>query len=106
MPGAMSSKTRSKNLGPRHYATIRSTRSRKGAAASGDDDSLEMTKHSHDGGHYEIQVVTDISVQVEGGSNRMSTWTSPATNPDWSEKQESKKQSSTDTLVKDIGQVV
>jgi hypothetical protein len=91
-------------LGPRHYATIRSTRSRKGAAASGDDDSLEMTKHSHDGGHYEIQV--DISVQVEGGSNRMSTWTSPATNPDWSEKQESKKQSSTDTLVKDIGQVV
>lgn len=104
MPGAMTSKARSKSAGPRQYATIRSTRSRK-AATSTDDDSLEMTKQSHDAAEREIQVVTDISVQVEGASSGTSVWSSPATKPEWSE-QENTKKSSTDTLVKDVGHMV
>ncbi|KAH3919270.1 hypothetical protein HBI56_101940 [Parastagonospora nodorum] len=104
MPGAMSSKTRSKNAGPRQYATIRSTRSRKATTLT-DDDSLEMTKQSHDVAEREIQVVTDISVQVEGVSSGTSVWSSPATKPEWVEQENTKKQGSTDTLVKDVGQM-
>jgi hypothetical protein len=105
MPGAMSSKARSNNAGPRQYATIRSTRSRKAATLT-DDDSLEMTKQSHDVAEREIQVVTDISVQVEGVSSGTSVWSSPAAKPEWVEQENTKKQGSTDTLVKDVGQMV
>jgi hypothetical protein len=70
---------------------------------------MEMTKHSHssskDGGH-DIQVVTDISVKVEGGSGRLSGWKTPISDHDWELKEGTKPQNSTETLVKDVGQVV
>jgi hypothetical protein len=36
---------------------------------------MEMSMRSRDG---DIQVVTDISVRVEGGSGRLSVWKPPA----------------------------
>jgi hypothetical protein len=72
-----------------------------------DEDSLEMTKHSHDGGDHEIQVVTDISVKVEGGSGRLSGWRTPVVKHEWEDKGTTvTSKNSTDTLVKDVGQVV
>lgn len=67
-----------------------------------------MTKHSHDGGENEIQVVTDISVQVEGGSGRLSGWTTPSTKHEWEDKDITitNKQGSTDTLFKGVGSAV
>jgi hypothetical protein len=64
-----------------------------------------MTKQSHDVAEREIQVVTDISVQVSGASSGTSVWSSPVTKPEWAE-QETIKKGSTDTLVKDVGHMV
>jgi hypothetical protein len=73
----------------------------------GDEDSLEMTKHSHDGADHEIQVVTDISVQVEGGSGRLSGWRTPTVKHEWENKEVAvTRHSSTNTLFKEAGQVV
>lgn len=104
LPGAFTSKARTNNadIGPKHYATIRSTAGRKGNQ-SHDDDSMELTKHSHEGGN-DIQVVTDISVQVEGGSGRLSGWRTPNSKPDWGHKEDSR--SDINTPVKDVGHLV
>jgi hypothetical protein len=68
-----------------------------------------MTRHSHtsskDVGN-DIQVVTDISVKVEGGSGRLSGWRTPIADQAWTAKEWLKTQNSTDTLVKDVSQVV
>jgi hypothetical protein len=75
---------------------------------SQDDDVIEMTKHSHvsseDAGQ-DIQVVTDISVQVEGGSGRLSGWRTSVSKQEWEEKVVGPK-GSTDTLTRDERQVV
>lgn len=70
---------------------------------SRDDDSMELTKHSHEGGN-DIQVVTDISVQVEGGSGRLSGWRTPNSKPDWGHKEDSR--SEINTPIKDVGHIV
>jgi hypothetical protein len=65
---------------------------------------LELTKHSQDGGN-DIQVVTDISVQVDGDTGRMSQWRTPALNPEWDHKELPRKKTSADSLVKDVKDV-
>jgi hypothetical protein len=72
-----------------------------------DEYSLEMTTHSHDGGENEIQVVTDISVQIEGGSGSLSGWRTPIVKHEWEDKEVTvTRHSSTGTLFKEVGQVV
>ncbi|KAF1911324.1 hypothetical protein BDU57DRAFT_524386 [Ampelomyces quisqualis] len=106
LPGAFTSRLRSRSenvIGPRNYATIRSTRDRKGPQPR-DEDSFELTKHSQDGGN-DIQVVTDISVQVDGDTGRMSQWRTPASNHEWDHKELPRKKTSADSLVKDVKDV-
>jgi hypothetical protein len=73
------------------------------------DESIMMTKHSHtsskDIGN-DIQVVTDISVKVEGGSGRLSGWRTPVSDQEWTAKEGLKAHNSTETLVRDVGQAV
>jgi hypothetical protein len=71
LPNIFTTRVRTDNLGPKRYATIQSTHGSK-FGRSRDGESIEMGKHEYDG---DIQVVTDISVQVEGGSGRLSVWT-------------------------------
>jgi hypothetical protein len=104
LPGVFTSRNRIDNVDPKNYATIRSTNSRKGSPSQ-DDSSLEMTKQSHDGGH-EIQVVTDISVQVEGGTGRLSVWRASATNPEWNHRKGLGNNSSTKIPAKEACQLV
>lgn len=66
-----------------------------------------MTKQSvgssddgaHTGGH-DIQVITDISVQIEGGDSGSLGWKTPTGKSKWADKELPKPQSSTETLVK------
>ncbi|KAF2036556.1 hypothetical protein EK21DRAFT_83513 [Setomelanomma holmii] len=106
LPGVFTSQARSAT-GPRQYATIGSMRPRKGLRTQ--EDTIEMTKHSHvsceDAGH-DIHVVTDISVQVEGGTGRLSGWRTPVVQQEWVEKEISATKTSTETLPRDVRQVV
>jgi hypothetical protein len=74
LPNIFTTRVRTDNVGPKQYATIQSTHGRKSSKLR-DDKSMEMSMRSRDG---DIQVVTDISVRVEGGSGRLSVWKPPA----------------------------
>jgi hypothetical protein len=105
LPGIFTSRNPSNHVGPRHYATIRGTHDPRSKM----DESIMMTKHSHtsskDIGN-DIQVVTDISVKVEGGSGRLSGWRTPVSDQEWTAKEGLKAHNSTETLVRDVGQAV
>jgi hypothetical protein len=70
LPNIFTTRVRTDNLGPKRYATIQSTHGSK-FGRSRDGESIEMGKQEYGS---DIQVVTDISVQVEGGSGRLSVW--------------------------------
>jgi hypothetical protein len=100
LPGVFTSRNRTDNVDPKHYATIRSTHGYKGSASQ-DDGSLEMANNGHD-----IQVVTDISVRVEGGTERLSVWRAPTSNPEWIDGEGARNKSNTEIPVKVAGQLV
>jgi hypothetical protein len=67
---------------------------------------MEVTKHSAHSSDdaRDIQVVTDIHVQVEGGEGRLSGWKTPTSNKEWSDIPSIKdieRASSTEMLVED-----
>jgi hypothetical protein len=91
---------RSETGGPKRYATITSTHGSK-LSKSRSDNSVELAKYDGD-----IQVVTDISVQVEGGSGRLSVWKSPPSTCGMAGKEHTKGHNSTETLARDASQMV
>jgi hypothetical protein len=101
LPGGFTSRVRSVTTGPKQYATIQSTHGSKMSKSRGES-SIELTKYDGD-----IQVVTDISVQVDAGSGRLSMWKAPRSTCGLAAKEDiKKKQDRTETLKKDVGQIV
>jgi hypothetical protein len=102
LPGGFTSRARSVTAGPKQYATIQSTHGSKMSKSRGGDSSVELTRYDGD-----IQVVTDISVQVDAGSGRLSMWKAPRSTCGLAKKEDiKKKQDRTETLKKDVGQMV
>jgi hypothetical protein len=94
--------------GLRPYSTIGTSRIRKGLN-SRNEYALNDTRHSR---HSEedlrdIQVITDIRVQVEDDAGKKNGWTTNVTTKEWTEiesnKDTERANSSTDTLVKGLG---
>jgi hypothetical protein len=70
-----------------------------------DDYVLDVTKHSHNSSEdaRDIQVVTDIHVEVDGADGRrLSGWRTPASQVNWSDdtsRKETQRENSTEMLV-------
>ncbi|KAF2853227.1 hypothetical protein T440DRAFT_487680 [Plenodomus tracheiphilus IPT5] len=117
-PGIFTSQKHSTHTAPRAYSTIGTSRGIRHDLQSHHNAYAMNSKIRHcPGGEDEdgrdIQVVTDIRVQVEDDDGNVSGWRSDGEGKDWEElrgvkesRRASSTHSSTDTLVKDPGRAV
>ncbi|KAI8935525.1 hypothetical protein NX059_008095 [Plenodomus lindquistii] len=117
LPGLFTSEKRSTHTTPRLYSTIGTSRGRRDMQSQHEAYVMNSTvRHakSSDEDDRDIQVITDIRVQVEDDDGNTQGWRSDVTGKDWTEMRRPRDEpqrsnsthSSTDTLVKEPGRTV
>lgn len=110
LPGIFSSHKRSQN-GPRPYSNIGTSRLTR-EHLSRNEIALRATRRSQhsDDDNGDIQVITDIRVQVEEDESKIDEWRTEISTKEWTEIRSNantqRASSSTDTLVKEPSRVV